>query len=86
MDRIMSYLTDESLDVMLSIALRVARRLGCGYDFVGCWVGPALPWSVVALMEEYKARHASVRLLGYRRTTRRRTDATERAAGAEQRT
>jgi hypothetical protein len=60
MDRIMSYLTDESLDVMLSIALRVARRLGCRCVEVAgcwCWVGPELPWSVVALLEEYKARH-----------------------------
>lgn len=53
----MTYLSNETLDVLLSVALRVARRLGCGCDAVGMWRGPRLPWSALALLQEYKVRY-----------------------------
>lgn len=53
----LSYLSDEALDAYLSVALRVARRLGCGYDDMGIfWLGPSMPAAIYNLLSEYKDR------------------------------
>lgn len=65
MTRTLSYLSDASLDVLLSRGLAVARRHGVGIMPAG-WVAPPGPWPdwvqvVYELVNEYIERHRSDR-------------------------
>lgn len=56
MERTLSFLSDDLLSAALSAVLRVARRLGCGFDRNEMWHGPNPPRIVWMLLDEYKVR------------------------------
>lgn len=57
MIRHLSYLTDATLDRLLSIALAAARRHGGHYDNLGCWNGKRMPHCIFHLIDEYVWRN-----------------------------
>lgn len=60
--RPLSYLSDTTLDKLMSMGLAIAGRRGGAYvdddpGFPARWSGPLLPSAIVELVDEYRARN-----------------------------